>query len=145
MERKIGEIFEVDGQWYQCVQGNCEVCDFSRDEHTCLLGVSNCVKFRRNNDCKAVAFRKLEKVGEPYLFQGRTFQTYNVFIEPSVSEDIGLIIIPSKNINTVEIEIKQNKEDMEERELDTHMEKVIDEAAQKLSDLKKIVKLIKEE
>ena len=78
MEWKIGEIFEVEGQWYQCVHGNCDVCDFSRDEHTCLLGVSNCVKFRRNNDCKAVAFKKLEKVGEPYVGNNRTFQLYKL-------------------------------------------------------------------
>ena len=114
MERKIGEIFEVDGQWYQCVQGNCEVCDFSRDEHICLLGVSNCVKFRRNNDCKSVAFKKLEKVGEPYTtFVDKTVQNY--LLETAVT-------IPPKNVFTlinneqrlIAIEIKQTKEDMEE-------------------------------
>lgn len=84
MERKIGKIFEYNGEWYQCVQGNCEVCDFSHKEYTCLFGVSNCVKYRKSNDGKAVAFRKLEKVGY-------------------INEE-----------NTIAIEIKQNEEDMEE-------------------------------
>lgn len=140
MERKIGEIFEVDGQWYQCVQGNCEVCDFSRDEHTCLLGVSNCVKFRRNNDCKAVAFKKLEKVGEPYFNDqyGEVLQEYKYYIPP-ITPDLRIHII---RLGIVGIEIKQNKEDMEEGKLDPHMEKVIDEAAQKLGD--EISKQLKE-
>ena len=116
MERKIGEIFEVDGQWYQCVQGNCEVCDFSRDEHTCLLGVSNCVKFRRNNDCKSVAFKKLEKVGEPYEFCGHIFQEYYVFEEPIFTEKYATIREFGVK-STISIEIKQNKEDMEENKL----------------------------
>lgn len=109
MERKIGEIFEVDGQWYQCVQGNCEVCDFSRDEHTCLLGVSNCVKFRRNNDCKAVAFKKLEKVGEPYTTSvDKTVQNY--LLETAVSvppKDVFTLINNDQRL--IVIEIKQNK------------------------------------
>ena len=28
MERKIGEIFEYNGEWYQCVKGDCTKCDF---------------------------------------------------------------------------------------------------------------------
>lgn len=114
MERKIGEIFEVDGQWYQCVQGNCEVCDFSRDEHTCLLGVSNCVKFRRNNDCKAVAFKKLEKVGEHYKNNDRTYQLYKLpmNLEKLLSHTEGITSVTS---DIVEIEIKQKEEDMEEK------------------------------
>lgn len=120
MERKVGEIFEYNGEWYQCVQGNCEVCDFSRDEHTCLLGVSNCVKCGKNNDCKAVAFKKLEKVGEPHekrVLDGSfpTFQKYKVY---------NSVILPKEpyifcNLidGTIEIEIKQNKEDMEEKKI----------------------------
>lgn len=108
MERKIGEIFEYNGEWYQCVQGNCEVCDFSHAEHTCLLGVSNCVKFRKNNDCKAVAFKKLEKVGEPYVGNNGTFQSYKLAM-PIYGD------IPDQitGFTTTEVVIKQNKEDME--------------------------------
>lgn len=106
MERKIGEIFEVGGQWYQCVQGNCEVCAFSRDEHTCLLGVSNCVKCRKNNDCKAVAFKKLEKVGEPFYSElyHSWFQKYKLYEYPECHFGADYVLL----------EIKQNKEDMEE-------------------------------
>lgn len=29
MERKIGEIFEYNGEWYQCVENeNCRLCSF---------------------------------------------------------------------------------------------------------------------
>lgn len=154
MEWKIGEIKQINGEWYQCVEGlYCDDCAFVNDncgdreritlrEKLTKQPTTGFCNSEKRNDKTSVIFKKLEKVGEPYLFQERTFQTYNVFIEPSVSEDIGLIIIPSKNINTVEIEIKQNKEDMEEGKLDPHMEKVIDEAAQKLGD--EISKQLKE-
>lgn len=29
MERKIGEIFEYNGEWYQCGEGRCRDCYFS--------------------------------------------------------------------------------------------------------------------
>ena len=31
MERKIGEIFEFCGEWYQCVGGTCRNCSFYYD------------------------------------------------------------------------------------------------------------------
>ena len=122
MERKIGEIFEYNGEWYQCVEcDSCGKCLLRTTE--CGSGTKSdladevfgeCSKIRRS-DSKHAIFKKLEKVGEPYDFQKRTFQTYKLHTIPFLSEDVELVAIPSKDNNTIEIEIKQNKEDMEEK------------------------------
>lgn len=122
MERKIGEIFEYNGEWYQCTGGTCRNCSFYYDtvcKNITTIGSTdfgNCHCSLRT-DHKSVIFRKLEKVGEPYEFQKRIFQTYKIFTMPFLSEDIELVAIPSKDNTTIEIEIKQNKEDMEEKKI----------------------------
>ena len=126
MERKIGEIFEHEGEWYQCVEGlYCDDCAFVNDncedreritlrEKLTKKTTTGFCNFEKRNDRKSVIFKKLEKVGEPYGFQKRTFQTYRLHTIPFLSEDVELVVIPSKDNNTIEIEIKQNKkEDME--------------------------------
>lgn len=121
MERKIGEIFECNGEWYQCVEcDSCDKCSLRTTE--CGSGTKSdladevfgeCSKIRRL-DSKHAIFKKLEKIGKPYDFQKRTFQTYKLHTIPFLSEDVELVVIPSKDNNTIEIEIKQNKkEDME--------------------------------
>ena len=121
MERKIGEIFEYNGEWYQCVEScSCGECSLFTTE--CGSGTKSdladkvfgqCSKVRRT-DNKHVAFKKLEKVGEPYEFCGHIFQEYHVFEEPIFTEKYATIRefgVKSK----ISIEIKQNKEDMEEK------------------------------
>ena len=75
MEHKIGEIFEYNGEWYQCLENNsyccgCEYCDFGElgdcDNIACGSG--------ERNDIKEVHFKKLEKVGEPITYMNKTFQ-----------------------------------------------------------------------
>ena len=73
MEHKIGEIFEYNGEWYQCLENNshcCEYCDFGElgdcDNIACGSG--------ERNDYKEVCFKKLEKFGEPIIYMNRTFQ-----------------------------------------------------------------------
>ena len=62
MERKIGEIFEYNGEWYQCVEGlNCSSCCFYGMDCDEIICNSESRKYDRNG-----AFKKLEKVGEPY-------------------------------------------------------------------------------
>lgn len=120
MERKVGEIFEYNGEWYQCVEGACnnECYFYNRSLHKTIADINGngfgaCNACFRN-DNKSVIFKKLEKVGEPYGFQKRTFQTYKLHTMLFLSEDVELVVIPSKDNNTIEIEIKQNKkEDME--------------------------------
>ena len=126
-ERKIGEIFELGGEWYQCVESDsCGECSLFTTE--CGSGtksdladkvVGQCSKVRRI-DNKHVIFKKLEKVGEPYVKEVSdgtlsTFQRYRVY---------NSVILPKEPYiycnfidSTIEIEIKQTKEDMEEKKL----------------------------
>ena len=123
MERKIGEIFEYNGSWFQCCKREfgCMKCYFNghgvegcgNDE------VGSCISSHRS-DGKDVIFKKLEKVGEPYekrVSDGTfsKFQRYRVY---------NSVILPKEPYiycnfidGTVEIEIKQTKEDMEENKL----------------------------
>ena len=116
MERKIGEIFEYNGEWYQCVKQPkkydkpvCTLCAFQ--------GNGNC-DFDRcsssyRSDKKNVIFKKLEKVGEPYEFDGHLFQSYHTFEVPIFTENYATVR-ESGNNSKISIELKQNKEDMEE-------------------------------
>ena len=121
MERKIGEIFEYNGEWYQCVESdNCGECSPFTTE--CSSGTKSdlaykvfgkCSKTRRS-DNKQVIFKKLEKVGEPYRYMGKVVQKYKTCCG-SVIADSG--IVEKCTHGTVDIVIKQNKEDMEEKKL----------------------------
>ena len=114
MERKIGEIFEYNGEWYQCINtGNCSECAFTG---------KRCYDFSTKGvdiigDCTGRTFKKLEKVGEPYKFQKRTIQTYKLYTEPFISVDMDFIWAYVRGNNTIDIIIKQDKEDMEENKL----------------------------
>ena len=68
-------------------------------------------------DCTGRTFKKLEKVGEPYKFQKRTIQTYKLYTEPFISVDMDFIWAYVRGNNTIDIIIKQDKEDMEENKL----------------------------
>ena len=111
MERKIGEIFEYNGEWYQCVEGRCKDCHFSEKRYLCK-------QFIVKNFClSGIIFKKLEKVGEPCRFQKRTIQTYKLYTEPFISFDIDFIWAYLKGNNIIDIIIKQDKEEMEEKKL----------------------------
>ena len=117
MERKIGEIFEYNGEWYQCVSVgfSCIDCDIECDFPDIEV-IGDCPRILRT-DGKSVCFKKLEKVGDTYekrVSDGTfsTFQRYKVY---------NSVILPKKPYiycnfidSTIEIEIKQNKEDMED-------------------------------
>ena len=114
MERKIGEIFEYNGEWYQCVKEDmydyCKGCaSFENLRCTTLYG---------NRDCwlKATC-KKLEKVGEPYVSYRKLRQRYKLFIPLTLTngildEDISC----DEVLNIIDIGIKQNQEDMEANE-----------------------------
>lgn len=127
MERKVGEIFEYNGEWYQCVeqpkQYDCatvfELCAFS--------AVGNCELDKCSgtyrSDSKSVIFKKLEKVGEPEIINGKKVQSivtgyvgcaFCIFKKGGACLSGGTC----KNRGTrIYVEIKQNKEDMEEKKL----------------------------
>ena len=95
-EYKIGEIFEYNGEWYQCVEGTgCGKCDLRNiicRRDTSIFPFKECSgNFR--TDKKSVVFKKLEKVGEPYEYLDEK----------------------------VVIEIKQNQENMEDNKKQTSL------------------------
>ena len=149
MERKIGEIFEYNGEWYQVVEGyHCYDCDFRHENGSCIIDanypeskIGNCNgDYRPDN--QNVVFKKLKKVGEPYIEHDHSmnkdivvqdYKLYNQHACYNGHEKIlcfglfdkdGIVTIKSKEPikslnckNSVEIEIKQNKEDMEDNKL----------------------------
>lgn len=113
MERKIGNIFPYKGEWYQCVEGTgCYKCDFNFNEDTCTAEDPHCTC---RTDHKNVVYKKLEKVGEPYDFDGKKFQGYKM-----PATDRWGFNTPDTFIRPfgeyIDIEIK-NQEDMEEKKL----------------------------
>lgn len=119
MERKIGEIFEYNGEWYQRVEGDsCGECSLFTTE--CRSGTKSdladkvfgeCSKIRRL-DSKHVIFKKLEKVGEPYAHHGVIVQNYRIRATPVIMPNEPYMYFNAIS-NTIAIEIKQNKENME--------------------------------
>ena len=117
MERKIGEIFEVCGEWYQCVEGNCAYC--SIQDEACGQRIINDV-CRLNR-----IFKKLEKVGEPFscdyygngkLVMMQEYQLYEANAIYNYSNPP--MYINDYNRKRIAIEIKQKKENnMEEKKL----------------------------
>ena len=132
MERKIGEIFEYNGEWYQCVvaiQG-CRECSFRTHDY-CTRHLE-CLSDTRS-DKTSVIFKKLEKVGEPYEFQKRIIQAYELYTTPFISVNMDFVFTYLNGSSTINIIIKQNKEDMGNNNNDA-----------KLSNLFKIGKNLKE-
>ena len=126
MERKIGEIFEYNGEWYQCVKGNdCANCVFidyckshSKEERDSAIGL--CVSFDRN-DGMHVILKRLEKVGKPfscnYYGDARLvmMQEYQLFDENATyCYSRPPMFVTDYKHKRIAIEIKQNKEDMED-------------------------------
>ena len=116
MEWKIGEIKQVNGEWYQCVvaiQG-CRECSFRAQDYCTRR--SECTLTERS-DKTSVIFKKLEKVGEPIEFtRGLYFQRYQLADStPFYEGDTRLFFnAPTKTFVYIEIKVK---EDMEENKL----------------------------
>ena len=116
MERKIGEIFKYNGEWYQCVVAidGCRECSFRAQDY--CTRHSECFSDVRI-DGISVIFKKLEKVGETYTtFVDKTVQNY--LLETAVTvppKDVFVLINNEQRL--IAIEIKQTKEDMEENKL----------------------------
>ena len=111
MERKIGEIFEYNGWMYQVVEQtekSCKACYFYSDEG-CFVstGLGWCRHYSRN-DNKSVIFKKPEKVGEPYEFDGHLFQSYRTFEVPIFTENYATVRELGNN-SKISIEIKQKQ------------------------------------
>lgn len=136
MERKVEEIFEYNGEWYQCIHTKslgCENCDLATKSDIHCSDVfeirGECLSCYRK-DGKSVIFKKLEKVGEPIRIENKSYQKIkvsdalcnNCAFYDNFSRDCKLnghinhYPTYSCLINEMFVEIKQNKENMEERE-----------------------------
>ena len=137
MERKIGEIFEDNGDWYQCVKGEtCYGCSLYDENGEChhndIFG--GCGRYERN-DKKSVNFKKLEKVGKPYMrfdcSQGYNIMVQNYRLQSDCwcrSNGLSIqtrVFPPSEGTDIISIEIKQNKEDMVEKK--QKLDKLVDD------------------
>ena len=120
-EWKIGEIRQIDNEWYQCLESSscrCDDCDYGElgDCHKIA-----CASGERSDD-KEVYFKKLEKVGLPYYnSDNKLCQEYKCHIVPLITDDIVYVLAD----NRVVIEVKQNKkEDMEEKKIQLKQEDI---------------------
>lgn len=119
MERQVGEIFEYNGEWYQCMEGTgCYRCAFY-DKNICIADNPHCTC---RSDKKNVIFKKLEKVGEPYEYfiQGMGIIIVQEYILANASyiyDDNRHVVMMDCQNGRIAIEIKQNKEDMKEKKL----------------------------
>ena len=120
-EWKIGEIRQIDNEWYQCLESSscrCDYCDYGElgDCHKIA-----CASGERSDD-KEVYFKRLEKIGKPYEHYEKFYQCYKLPMET----EIRLLpnnCYPIGKDNLVEIEIKQ-KEDMEEKKIQLKQEDI---------------------
>ena len=116
MEHKIGEIFEYNGEWYQCLENNsyccsCDYCDFGELGDCDIIACSS----SERNDNKEVYFKKLEKVGEQFLYKGKQMQSYIRATDELICNwNNNLLLLEHGDNDIIDIEIKQTKEDMEE-------------------------------
>lgn len=136
MERKIGEIFNYQDNWYQCIENTgygCIICHFNTHNNICCNNVlniiGNCLPPYRK-DYKSVVFRKLEKVGNPIMVENKSYQ--KIKVPDALCNNCAFYDNFSRNCklnghinhypayscltNEMFVEIKQNKENMEERE-----------------------------
>ena len=113
MERKIGEIFEHNGEWYQCVKVMfCDFCAFDHSSCAMVHAKGRCSAKSRKDETDVV-FKKLEKVGKPFEKNGCLYQEYKAYRHPLLMS--GDDKIPTDN--GFAVIIKQNKEAMEENKL----------------------------
>ena len=135
MERKIGEIFNYQDNWYQCIENTgygCIMCHFNTHNNICCnLNIrGNCLSPYRK-DYKSVVFRKLEKVGNPIMVENKSYQ--KIKVPDSLCNNCAFYDNFSRNCklsyyinhqpaysclkDEIFVEIKQNKEDMKEKKL----------------------------
>lgn len=107
MERKIGEIFEYNSEWYQCIEcKGCDMCAF-KDIPNCNgnIRIGECSPYFRN-DRLSVIFKKLEKAGETYMVHGHIVQKYKFFHSPAIQIKGMSVLRTINSTNTIAIEIK---------------------------------------
>lgn len=83
MEKKIGEIVFLKDSWYQVVKGmGCHNCDLRYYDYGQYCMFKDIVALRGycgkslREDKQPVIFKKLKKVGKPFMYKGRFVQPY---------------------------------------------------------------------
>ena len=126
MEYKIGEIFNIGNEWYQTVKSDGECCKgcafYEKGCKAKYADVGSCGTSRE--DRIQVIFKKLETVWKPITVKERTFQ--KLILDDCSCTDC-VFNVQNKECcknsyidgpcpdNEIWVEIKQNKEDMEEK------------------------------
>ena len=124
MERKIGEIFNIDNEWHQVVKSNGECCNgcafYEKGCKAKYADVGSCGTSRK--DWTQVIFKKLEKVGKPTIIMGKMVQEFknnnnNHCEYCCFNKDCHPLEIASicDLHNSFFVELKQNQENMEEK------------------------------
>lgn len=118
MEWKIGEIRQINNEWYQCIEGCfCRNCDLEEldeclNSYECL---NNECRGEKRKDNRPVIFKKLEKVGEQFLYKGKQMQSYRRATDALICNwNNSLLLLEHGDSDIIDIEIKQTKEDMKE-------------------------------
>ena len=124
MERKIGQIFQHNKKWYQCVEGDgCKQCAFYDEEYSCCDTLSPDYYCCDRSDGKDVIFKELEKVGKPITVNGKNVQLLKTTIANCkncafyLDDNCDFTCDPRNCYGGEEgtyVELKQTKEDMEE-------------------------------
>ena len=155
MERKIGEIFEYNGEWYQCVEEiHCTGCILYAKCHYRPSNIFGYCSSRKRSDHKSVIFKKLEKVGEPITVNGKNVQLLKTTIANCKNcafyKDFSCDFTcdPRKCYGGEKgtyVEIKQVKENMEEKELKTKkiIDKLIDDYTARIITYDEFIKVVK--
>ena len=157
MEHKIGELFKNEhGLWYQCIPSDTHISD---DCYGCCFLSLNCCICNKTligkcdsedrKDGKSVIFKQIKSIGKPIQIGDKIMQMYKVFVKPYVPKEIGHFTITSPSNLAILIEVKQTKEDMEEKK--TNFVEAIDALCKRynmsdgvrtdfMSELKEIIK-----
>lgn len=118
MEWEVGEIRQINDEWYQCVEGeNCEKCSFHKKGCNTFNLDNNPIGYcedKERKDNKNVLFKKLEKVGEPFEHYGRLYQRYKLPMKVE-ARLLSNNCYPVNKRHLVKTEIKQNEKDTEEK------------------------------
>ena len=137
MEYKIGQVFEMDGIWYQFVQDNsigCNSCVFHTMGNKCVNpeeGV-RCGSWNRIDE-RGGHFVRLLPLGDEYEQGGDKWQQYKCIEKPNTEDkrvyiahtdsEVGLIVsirLTSSNDMKSEMAEIKTKEDMEEKNKAKH-------------------------
>lgn len=114
-EWKVGEIRQINDEWCQCVAATCG-CDgcYLQSNKQCRYYFQCTSTMREDN--KSVIFKKLEKIGNPYIYNTNgdkglvRMQEYKLYDVNFCKECDSLMLVSSHNPKRISIEIKQPKE-----------------------------------